>query len=105
MERLLRLEDIMERYGLRDEKTGRKRMREIGAIDTRPMLVPESAVVRWEQEHIRRKPEENEISRAKRRNAGRAEELFGVRPQPPKPGQMISRIRPSTIRDKRGKGA
>lgn len=94
MENLMGIEEIKQRYRIRDEKTARRRMREIGALDTRPMLVTESAVTRWEAENIRGKPGQDEMKTTRRRSRGSAETIFGVKPVQPKPGQYISRVRP-----------
>ena len=50
MERLLSVKDIMERYQLKSRQTAVKRMKEMGTrLDTKPYLVPESAVIAWER--------------------------------------------------------
>ena len=50
MEKLLGVQDIMERYHLKSRQTAVKRMKEMGTrLDTKPYLVPEQAVIEWEK--------------------------------------------------------
>ena len=93
MERLLTIAEIMERYHFTNERTARNRMRDIGALNTRPMLVAESAVERWEAENIkRRQADEPQVSN-RRRNRTKSPLMFPSPPEPT-PGQLISRVRP-----------
>ena len=50
MEKLLSVQDIMERYHLKSRQTAVKRMKEMNVrLDTKPYLVPERAVIAWEK--------------------------------------------------------
>lgn len=50
MERLYSVADIMERYHLKSRQTACKRMKQmVTRLDTKPYLVPESAVLEWER--------------------------------------------------------
>lgn len=58
MERLLSIKDLMERYQLKSRQTAAKRMHEMGVrLDTKPYLVPESAVIAWENSKRVNSPE------------------------------------------------
>lgn len=58
MERLLSIKDIMERYHLKSRQTAAKRMKEMGTrLDTKPYLIPESAVIAWEKSREVHPPE------------------------------------------------
>lgn len=49
-ERFLDIPQLMARHHLKSRQTAAKRMREMGGrLNTRPMLVPISAVEAWEQ--------------------------------------------------------
>lgn len=92
MDRLYSVEEIMERYrcGVR---TARKYMGEMGPVKTKPMLVTETAIMRWEEKKQERKEEpQPEIRRRKRKD------VLAIVPVPPKPGQYISRVRPKNIK-------
>ncbi len=100
MERLLTLQDIKDRYKLRDDKTARRRMKEMGALNIRPIMVPESAVMSWEAANRAKKPgEEDEMRSIRKKNAAKQlKQMFNVTPVQPKPGQYISRVRPKEER-------
>ena len=93
MERLMNVRDIMERYGV-NERTARKRMREMGALDVRPIVVPESAVTRWEAGKACREEGTKAAARKRAARAKVARILGPIQPVEPKPGQYISRVRP-----------
>ena len=58
MEKLLSVKDIMERYHLKSRQTAVKRIKEMGVrLDTKPYLVPERAVIAWEQSKELHSPE------------------------------------------------
>ena len=91
MERLLSVAEIRERYHCND-RTARARMKEMGALQVRPMMVAESAVAAWEAENTGKKESKEERRQTTRRS--RIRDIFPVEPVPPKPGQLISRVRP-----------
>ncbi len=58
MEKLLSVEDIMERYHLKSRQTAVKRMKEmVTMLNIRPYLVPERAVLEWEKSKETHPPE------------------------------------------------
>ena len=71
MERLYSVADIMERYHLKSRQTAAKRMKQMDTqLNTRPYLVPESAVLAWERGRTVHPPEVIRAAMRRRRNAG-----------------------------------
>lgn len=70
MEKLLSVQDIMERYHLKSRQTAVKRMKEMGTrLDVRPYLVPEKAVLDWEKRKSVHPPEYiRAVERMRRQN-------------------------------------
>ncbi len=98
MEKLMSVQDIRDRYNCND-RTARKYMREMGALDIRPMMVSESAVVAWEARKRMATPAETAEAEARKRMSKKQMlSLFPIEPVQPKPGQRISRVRPKSLR-------
>ncbi len=92
MDRLYSVEEIMDRYrcGVR---TARKYMGEMGAIKTKPMLVTETAILKWEEKKQERAEDQQPEPRRRKPKS-----TMSIVPVPPKPGQYISRVRPKNIK-------
>ena len=70
MEQLFSVKDIMERYQLKSRQAAVKRMKEMNVyLNTKPYLVPESAVVAWEKSHEKKSPERIRAEMRLRRNS------------------------------------
>lgn len=97
MENLLSMKDIMDRYQCK-EKVARRIMTEMGLLKRRPMMVRESEAKAWEekQTEANRPREEKPIKRTRSRKSS-VLTLFPPAPEP-KPGQLISRVRPASMK-------
>lgn len=97
MEKLYTVQEIGERYGCND-RTARRYMREMGALNIRPMKVQECAVIAWEARNKLPQPPTAEEKKTRLLTDKQLQKLFMVKPVPPKPGQYISRERPPELR-------